>query len=124
MSPPRWAGLAPPGDVRQSPEPSARLRGRAQVLPPQDRKLADGGKHYAPMPEKDANVLKVLIGQVAERLGSNAVFGKTLGVLGHAELYERVRYLFRRLRAHDPNSSSKALASFRSSVSKPSVNQP
>ena len=42
------------------------------------------------MPEQDADVLKVLIGQVAERLGSNAVFGKTLGVLGHAEFFEPV----------------------------------
>ena len=45
------------------------------------------------MPEKDADVLKVLIGQMAERLGSNAVFGKALGVLGHAELFEPVRNL-------------------------------
>ena len=43
---------------------------------------------------------------------------------GHAELFEPVRNLLRRWRAHDANSSSNAFASFRSSVSKPSVNQP
>jgi hypothetical protein len=54
-------------------------------------KVSDSRQHYPPMPEKDADVLKVLIGQVAERLGSNAVFGKTLDVLRHAELFEPVR---------------------------------
>jgi hypothetical protein len=87
-------------------------------------KLADGGKHYPPMPEQYADVLKVLIGQVAERRGTNSVFSKALRVLGHAELFEPVRNLLHRSVAHDANSLSKALASFRSSVSKPSVNQP
>ena len=42
----------------------------------------------------------------------------------HAELVKPVRNLTRRRHAHDDNSSSRALASFRSRVSKPSVNQP
>jgi hypothetical protein len=61
------------------------------------------------MPEKDADVLKVLIGQVAERLGSNAVFGKTLDVLGHAEFFEPARNLLRR--------GAAVLGSFRHNVS-------
>ena len=43
------------------------------------------------MPEEDADVLEVLIGEVAERRDSNAVLGKALRVLGHAELFEPVR---------------------------------
>jgi hypothetical protein len=41
----------------------------------------------------------------------------------HAELIEPVRNLLHRGVAHEANSLSTALASFRSSVSKPSVNQ-
>jgi hypothetical protein len=35
----------------------------------------------------------MLIGQVGENRQINAVFSKTLGVLGHAELFEPVRNL-------------------------------
>ena len=61
------------------------------------------------MPEKDADVLKVLIGQVAERLDSNAVLGKALGVLGHAEFFEPARNLLHR--------GAAVLGSFRHNVS-------
>jgi hypothetical protein len=43
------------------------------------------------MPEKDADVLEVLIGQMAERGDTNAVLSEALRVLGHAELMEPVR---------------------------------
>ena len=42
------------------------------------------------MPQQDADVLKVLIGQMWECRDINPVFGKTLAVLGHAELFEPV----------------------------------
>ena len=86
--------------------------------------LADGREHYPPMPKQDADIFEVVISQMRECRNTNPVLGKALGVLGHAELFQPVRYLLGRCRAHDDNSSSKALASLRSSVSKPSVNQP
>jgi hypothetical protein len=46
-----------------------RFRGRTAKLP-------DGGKHYPPMPEQYANVLQVLIGQMAERRDTNSVFSR------------------------------------------------
>jgi hypothetical protein len=49
----------------------------------------------AAMPEQDADVLKILIGQIGECPSSNPIFSKTLGVLGHAELFEPVRNLLR-----------------------------
>ena len=48
------------------------------------------------MPEQDAKILEVLIGQVAKDRDINAVLGKTLRVLGHAELFEPVRNLLHR----------------------------
>ena len=45
------------------------------------------------MPEQDADVLEVLIGQMAESRDINAVLSKALRVLGHAELFEPVRNL-------------------------------
>ena len=53
-------------------------------------KLLDSREHYPPMREQHANVLKVLIGQMAKCCETNPVFSKTLGVLGHAELLEPV----------------------------------
>ena len=47
------------------------------------------------MPEEDADVLEVLIGQMAERSDTNSVFSKALRVLGHAELLEPARNLLR-----------------------------
>ena len=43
-------------------------------------------QHLSPMPERDAKVLKVLVGQMSQYGGINVVLGKALGVLGHAEL--------------------------------------
>jgi hypothetical protein len=58
--------------------------------------LADGSEHYPPVPEQDADVLEVLIGQMGQRRDLNPVFSKTLGVLGHAELFEPVGNLLHR----------------------------
>jgi hypothetical protein len=96
-----------------------RRRGRNDI-----GKLADRAKHFQPVAEWNSEVSKMLISQIGKDREINAVLGKAFGVLGHAELFEPVRYLLGRWGAHDDNSSSKALASFRSSVSKPSVNQP
>ena len=55
----------------------------------------------------------------------DVVLGKALRVLRDMPSFSsQSDNLLRRWRAHDANSSSNALASFRSSVSKPSVNQP
>ena len=61
-------------------------------------------KHYPPMPEQHANVLEVLISQMAECRCTNAIFSKPLGVLGHAELFEPLLYLLHcaRLRRYSP----------------------
>ena len=59
-------------------------------------KLADGREHLPAMPEQDADVLEVLIGQMAEYRDIDLVLGKALGVLGHAELFEPVRNLLHR----------------------------
>jgi hypothetical protein len=56
-------------------------------------KLPDGGKHYPPMPQQYANVLQVLIGQMAECRDIDSVLGKALRVLGHAKFFEPVRNL-------------------------------
>ena len=48
------------------------------------------------MPEQHADVLEVLIRQMTEGRETNSVFGKTLGVLGHAELFEPIRNLLHR----------------------------
>jgi hypothetical protein len=59
-------------------------------------KLLDSSKHYPPMSEQHTDVFEVLIGQMAECCKTNAVFSKTLGVIGHAELLEPVRNLLHR----------------------------
>ena len=50
-------------------------------------------QHLTPITEENADVLEVLIGQVAKDRKINAVLGKALRVLGHAELFEPVRNL-------------------------------
>ena len=45
------------------------------------------------MPEQDADVLEVLIGQMAEYRDIDSVLGKALRILRHAELFEPVRNL-------------------------------
>ena len=59
-------------------------------------KLRNRRQHFSSMAEQDADLLKVLIGQVAEDRDINSVLGKTLGVLGHAEVFEPVRNLLHR----------------------------
>jgi hypothetical protein len=44
----------------------------------------------------DADLFKVLISQVAQNSEINIVLGKMLGVIGHAELFEPIRYRLRR----------------------------
>src|SRR5262249_5813959 len=56
-------------------------------------KFTNRCEHYPPMPKQDAQTLKVLIGQMRECRNSYPVLGKTLGILGHAELFEPVRNL-------------------------------
>src|SRR5215831_12367694 len=42
------------------------------------------------MPKQNADFLEVLIGQMGECRDINPVFSETLGVLGHAELFEPI----------------------------------
>jgi hypothetical protein len=48
------------------------------------------------MPEQDANLSKVLIGQMAEGCDTDPVFGEALRVLRHAEFFEPVCNLLHR----------------------------
>jgi hypothetical protein len=50
-------------------------------------KIADRSQNFQPIPEGDAELFEMLIGQVGENREVNAVLGKALGVLGHAELF-------------------------------------
>ena len=45
-------------------------------------KLADSRENFPPMPEQDADVLEILIGQMAENRDIDPVLGKALRVLG------------------------------------------
>jgi hypothetical protein len=76
------------------------------------------------MSERNANVFEVLIGQMAEHGDVDFVLNEALSVLPNAELLQPIGNRLCCWHAHAANSSSNALASFRSSVSKPSVNQP
>ena len=53
--------------------------------------IADRTEHLAAMAEQDTEVFQVLVCQVLEDREVNSVLGKTLRVLGHAELFEPVR---------------------------------
>src|SRR5215471_8809241 len=53
-------------------------------------KPPDCTQHFQPVPERQLEVFKMLIGQVGKNREIDAVFGKTLGVFGHAELFEPV----------------------------------
>ena len=72
-------------------------------------KLRNRRQHLSSMAEQDADLLKVLVGQVAKDRDIDSVLGKTLGVLGHAEVFEPVRNLLRR--------GAAVLGSFRHNVS-------
>jgi hypothetical protein len=56
-------------------------------------KLCDSRQHYPPMPEEDADVLEVLIGQMTERGDTNAVLSEALPVLPETELLKPIRNL-------------------------------
>ena len=82
------------------------------VAPP---RLADGREHFPPMPKQDADVLEILIGQMAQYRDINFVLGKALRVLGHAELFEPVRNLLHRgLSLHHAARSTRMSISLRS----------
>ena len=59
-------------------------------------KLRNRREHLPPMPERDAKLLEVLIGQMAKDREINVVLGKALRVLGHAERFEPIRNLLHR----------------------------
>ena len=48
------------------------------------------------MPEQDADLLKVMIGQIAEHREINSVLGKALRVLTEAKLFEPINDLLHR----------------------------
>jgi hypothetical protein len=56
----------------------------------------DRAKHFQPVAECNSEVFEVLIGQVGKDREINAVFGKTLCVLGHAEFFEPISNLLHR----------------------------
>ena len=58
--------------------------------------IGNRAQHFAAIAEDDAKLFQVLIGQFAKDREINAVFSKTLGVLGHAELFEPVGNLLHR----------------------------
>ena len=58
--------------------------------------LIDGREHLPPMPQRNADVFQILIGQMAEYRNINFVVDKAFRVLGHAELFEPVRNLLHR----------------------------
>ena len=70
-----------------------RAAGVAGAAPASSR---DRAQHFPPMPERDADLFEVLIGQIAEDRDIDVVLGKALRVLGHAELFEPVRNLLHR----------------------------
>src|SRR6516164_4814201 len=68
---------------------------------------------------RHANVFQHLIIDLGEQVSVNVVGLEGVGILGETDLLEPTPYS-----AHAASSSSSAFASFRSGVSKPSVNQP
>ena len=53
-------------------------------------KLADRAQYFAAITKDNADLFEVLIGQVGKDRKINAIFGKTIRVLGHTELFEPV----------------------------------
>src|SRR4249919_1384060 len=49
-------------------------------------KFANGGKYFSPMPERNTNVLEVLITQMAEYGDIDLILSKALSVLSETEL--------------------------------------
>jgi hypothetical protein len=55
-------------------------------------KLSDRPQNSQSVPESDTELFEMLIGQVGENGEINSVLDKALGVLGHAEFFEPLRY--------------------------------
>ena len=68
-----------------------RCRGRFGCCRGSAGKLTDGREQFSPMPERDAEILQILIGQMWEYRDINLVLGKALGVLGQAERGQPLR---------------------------------
>jgi hypothetical protein len=54
-------------------------------------KLANGAQQLLTVPEREADFLQVLVGQIAENAGIDVIFGKTLRILPEANCVEPVR---------------------------------
>ena len=52
-------------------------------------------QHLQPVPERNTQILEMLVGQ-GDNSDINVVLGKPLSILGHADLFERVRNLLHR----------------------------
>ena len=74
------------------------------------------------MTHRQPKFSQVLVCEIGQDVKIDIVLSKALGVLGHPKFVEPICNL-RGLRSHAANSSRRAFASFRSSVSNPSVNQ-
>ena len=61
------------------------------------------------MTQRNAEVLQILIRQIAKNAGINVIFRKALSILGHAELLEPVLNLLHR----EPTISTAAKPNFR-----------
>ena len=59
-------------------------------------KLPDRTEHFQPVPKRQPEVSEMLIGQVGKDREINAVFGKPVQVLGHAEFFQPVGNLLHR----------------------------
>jgi hypothetical protein len=80
----RWAGVGPATCFfARAPWPQV-LRGLRLPAP------ADGREYYPPMPKQDTHIFEVLISQMGECREIDPILGKTLCVLGHAELSEPI----------------------------------
>src|SRR5215472_269226 len=58
--------------------------------------IADRAEHFQSVPKSDAEIFEMLLGQIGKNENIDLVFGKTISVLGHAELFEPVRNLLHR----------------------------
>src|SRR5262249_8043049 len=58
--------------------------------------IADRPQNFQSVPERNAKVFEMLIVQVGENGHINVVLGKSLRVLGHAELFEPIRNFLHR----------------------------
>ena len=85
--------------------------------------LPDRAQHFPAVAEDDAEFLQVLVGRLGKHRDIDAILGEAPSVFGHAEPFEPIRDIEPAV-VHELSSSSNAFASFKSSVSLPSVNQP